>query len=375
MLLSSIDDDDGPNEIPVLDEPTYKLTNGVVLELHQIMNKHPKCTFYDLTKWLATLVGLETLPSVKAVRQSIIRLSSKLVKLKKGPNSKIKDGLVKVFLDEAYSLPKSLKVCTYTTSSSSSCSSQSYSARDMEREALKHVNLQLCKELAELEMKLDLSDKKLLKLKHSLYAKHRNTTKKVRRRDREIIQRKKEALEEKRCILQLQKKLADKELQVNRLKHSIDRLRHRQIYWKAKHDTLKESSEDEVINVIVEKEKIETKLSNEVVQLQEENLMLKDKVDEIVQTCTNEEIVTFQGGKYTDDVRSCCYELLSLNVGVRNIKQVITTVLKNISHKSADRLPGKTTLCDMMIECLTVAQAQLGEELTSENSDFFYFAN
>ena len=36
-------------------------------------------------------------------------------------------------------------------------------------------------------------------------------------------------------------------------------------------------------------------------------------------------------------------------------------------HKSVGRLPQKTVLCDTMIECLTLAQAQLGEELSSED--------
>ncbi len=58
--------------------------------------------------------------------------------------------------------------------------------------------------------------------------------------------------------------------------------------------------------------------------------------------------VAFEGGKYTNDVRACCYELLSLNVGVNNVK---TVVLTNIA---IDSLP------NMMLECLTVAQAQVG---------------
>lgn len=41
----------------------------------------------------------------------------------------------------------------------------------------------------------------------------------------------------------------------------------------------------------------------------------------------------------------------------------LTTVVRNICHKEVNRLPGKTILCDMMLECLTIAQAQLGEEL------------
>ena len=61
---------------------------------------------------------------------------------------------------------------------------------------------------------------------------------------------------------------------------------------------------------------------------------------------------------------------MSLNVGVQNVRAVITTVLKNVVHKSAERLPSRTTLCDMMIESLMVAQAQLGEELTREETNY-----
>ena len=43
-------------------------------------------------------------------------------------------------------------------------------------------------------------------------------------------------------------------------------------------------------------------------------------------------ISTFEGGKYTDDVRACVYELLSLNVGVSNIAPVIRCVLKSITQ-------------------------------------------
>ena len=81
-------------------------------------------------------------------------------------------------------------------------------------------------------------------------------------------------------------------------------------------------------------------------------------------------VTTYDGGKYSDDIRSCCYELLSLNVGIRNIKPVIKTVLKNIAHKGVDRLPSHTTLCNMMIECLTLAQAQLGEELANDGDHY-----
>ena len=84
---------------------------------------------------------------------------------------------------------------------------------------------------------------------------------------------------------------------------------------------------------------------------------------------SRESISTFEKGKYTDDVRTCCYQLLSLNVGVNNIKPVIQAILRNLAHTQVDRLPGKTVLCDMMVECLTIAQAQLGEELSRTDID------
>ncbi len=69
---------------------------------------------------------------------------------------------------------------------------------------------------------------------------------------------------------------------------------------------------------------------------------MRDTVDEIM--ASSNEVVTFEKGKYSDDVRTCCFELLSLNVGINNVKLVIDTVLKNIAHTNVARLPGKSVL-------------------------------
>ena len=76
------------------------------------------------------------------------------------------------------------------------------------------------------------------------------------------------------------------------------------------------------------------------------------------------EISTFESGRYTDDLRACVYELPSLNVGVCNVALIIRCVLKNIAHKSASRLPSYGLTCQMILESLTVVQAQLGEKLS-----------
>ena len=79
---------------------------------------------------------------------------------------------------------------------------------------------------------------------------------------------------------------------------------------------------------------------------------------------SSEEISTFESGRYTDDLRACVYELPSLNVGVRIIAPIIRCVLKNIAHKSASHLPSYGLTCQMILESLTVVQAQLGEKLS-----------
>ena len=57
--------------------------------------------------------------------------------------------------------------------------------------------------------------------------------------------------------------------------------------------------------------------------------------------------------------------------GVRNIVPVIKAVMGSLAHKSLDRLPSRALLCQMMVECLTLAHAQLGEELSNEERDYY----
>lgn len=83
----------------------------------------------------------------------------------------------------------------------------------------------------------------------------------------------------------------------------------------------------------------------------------------------SEEVVTFENGKYRDDIRSCIYELLSLNVGI-NVSPIIKSVLKNVVHKTAKRLPSYGLICNMMTESLAIVQAQLGQELADHCPGF-----
>ena len=102
-------------------------------------------------------------------------------------------------------------------------------------------------------------------------------------------------------------------------------------------------------------------LKKKISSLDSDNAEMSEALESIL---SSKEITTFESGRYTDDVRACVYELLSLNVGVRNIAPVIRCVLNNIAHKSVRRLPSYGLTCQMILESLTIVQAQLGEKLS-----------
>ena len=67
--------------------------------------------------------------------------------------------------------------------------------------------------------------------------------------------------------------------------------------------------------------------------------------------------------KYLDSVRACCIELLSLNIGIKNVEPVIRSVLKHIASFEIKELPHLTTLTQMFSEMKGLACQQLSEEL------------
>ena len=351
------------------------LTNGIVLDLHYFMSKSPTYTYHSLKNWMAALLATkwpkvtQDQPTVKALRQSVLRLSNRLARFKKEHNSEVKAALIASFLDENYCLPsvflsrgKFIKSKPVPVASSSSSS-------DWEKERLELVNQELCKELSDQSSELEQTEKKLQEMRLGMHSKHRNFQKKVKRRDHKLEQRDKEVKKSKCLIKGLEKNLKERETSNLQLRNTIDRLRHRSAYWKAKCGQVKESSSDEMEIAIAEEKAAQVQLSEKVDALEDESLELCETVEKLL--TESEEIATFERGKYLDNIRACCYELLSFNVGVKNIEKVIRSVLSNMTGKSISRLPSKTTLCDMMIESLTVAQAQLAEKLTETEEDYF----
>ena len=369
-LLAVATDSDNDSEICAA-VGTPVVTKKAILELHIFKKSSPSCTYYTLWKWIACLFkdkwSEDNFPTIKSIRQSVLQIARKVSKLQKLPASKAKDLSIANYLAEAYLLPKvfSSQPSSIVPQSSSTCSSCS------EFETVKRVNKKLCQEIVTLKDKassIDTSDQILSDYRHKQHTIHRNLMKKVKRRDGLIQQQKDELKEGRKILTSLQERVSENEAIISSLTIKIDRLRHRASYWKKKSESLKESSDDNVIEAVCSKDEENMRLKGEIDDLEQENSDLRETVDEIIDDTP---IVCFEKGKFTDNMRHCCYELLSLNVGVRNVKPIINSVLRNIAHKEVDRLPGKTVLCNMMVECLSLAQAQLGEELSHQTGNFY----
>ena len=66
-------------------------------------------------------------------------------------------------------------------------------------------------------------------------------------------------------------------------------------------------------------------------------------------------LLKFERGKYSDGVRQCCLELLSMNVGWK--------MLSNIAGITVDQLQRYTTVVEMLPEMKALAYKQIAEQL------------
>lgn len=304
------------------------VTNKIVLELAKFKDFH-QCTFKTLYKWIKDLFGVKwppnEAPTLPAIVKSIERLRAQLMNLKKHHTSIQKDQLIAEFLQQNFVLPKlglsHGRVIHFSPAKNSKVRPEQYK-----------------------------------ELKKKIYSINRNANKRLKRREAVIEQQKVQLHSQALVVKDYEKKLMRATSQLSDLRSKLNRVNHRASYWKARVHNVKNQSSAKM-----------TVLNQEIVSLKNKlsSLHLDNaEMNEAIESILTEEITTFEDGKYTNDVRACIYELLSLNVGVRNIPRIIRSVLENIMHKSVQRLPSYGLTCQMILESLTIAQAQLGEKLS-----------
>lgn len=190
-----------------------------------------------------------------------------------------------------------------------------------------------------------------------MYALSHNANKRLKRREAYIQKQKMQIHDQLLTITIYERKLEGTESNLSKLKAKISRINHWASYWRYRVESI--HHHNSAVKAKLRRE-IES-LKKEISCLDTDNAEMKDVVESLL---SSEEIATFENGKYTDDVRTCVYELLSLNVGVQNIAPVIRCALKNIAHRSVCRLPNHGLTCQIILESFTVVQAQLGKKLS-----------
>ncbi len=108
---------------------------------------------------------------------------------------------------------------------------------------------------------------------------------------------------------------------------------------------------------VIEEEKHQMTLRNK-------ELDVKAKELEVLEAMlSGETIQTFANGKYYDFVRQTIMELLSMNVSVNKVNDVIECVLNRFTGKSVEKLPSKGLRCQLLIEARHLADVQVGEAM------------
>ena len=80
-------------------------------------------------------------------------------------------------------------------------------------------------------------------------------------------------------------------------------------------------------------------------------------------------IETYQKGKYTNEIRLVCYELLNKGVSTKNIPEVIKFVLKRLASLEVDRLPKPTLLKYMSTEAGFISKSVAAKQLLHSESN------
>ena len=202
LLLAVVDNSDNDSsDLEALN--VESVTNRTILELYNFLNRNPSCTYYTLWRLIHCLFPdsyeqrKDEFPTIKSIRQSVVRLSARLSTLKKMPSSSNKVALISEFLDQPYTLPRvfvSHGKVIVSSSEDLSCSS-CLSMKSMVKES-----------------------------KKKMYATHRNGQKRLKWCDELIRKQDQQIREDQEVIARLEKKAAKSEEQVTMLRVQIDRL-------------------------------------------------------------------------------------------------------------------------------------------------------
>ena len=101
-------------------------------------------------------------------------------------------------------------------------------------------------------------------------------------------------------------------------------------------------------------------------ELEEEIAFLKERnkeLERLMDLMESDTIQTFADGRYFDTVRLTIMDLLSCNVSLSKVDEVIRTVLRNLAGKEIDRLPSMATKSMILLEARHLADVEVGSAI------------
>ncbi|XP_065659664.1 structural maintenance of chromosomes protein 2-like isoform X1 [Hydra vulgaris] len=162
----------------------------------------------------------------------------------------------------------------------------------------------------------------------------RNLNKKIKYRDTQLeIKKNKINLlknEEKKIILQLKNKITDINSILQNSDINISELKNEKIKLQKKVSNLKVILQNKTNYINDNNMKDVISLEKEVVSLYSKTNILKEEnleLQKLVSLLDDDEVITFEDGRYSDDIRETIMKLLSMNVSMNSVNEVIKVVL------------------------------------------------
>ena len=100
-------------------------------------------------------------------------------------------------------------------------------------------------------------------------------------------------------------------------------------------------------------------LTEKVKTLEKEN----NDLEKLIALLEDREVQTFQNGRYTNELREVIMELVSLNVSMNKMNDVISCVVRKLGNKEIGRLPSAGMKARLMHEALLLSQNQVAEAM------------
>ena len=316
---------------------------GLILELFQVQSS-AAVPWSKLSLWIYTLFGEEPQTQQQALRRAITRLKTRRQYLQKNPAKK-ED--LKQFLNEPFVLP------SHTLSQNPGATGvkvQPVVQSRIEREAIQLVNKSLAKEVVHLQDACENQKAELRKqdekIKMLAQYKPHNVRRRIQRKDAKISK-------QQECINQQSQEL--KQRDQKEAKRAREQIR----YYKQKCAQLQPEDESECEDCKGLEEQL-LKLKSINIELMEANAILHDEVA----ASKSRKVETYVDGKYTESMRLCIMDILSHNVGIKQVEPVIQAVLRLVGME-CDSIPKHTAISEMLLESRALSQIQLAQTLAN----------